>query len=107
MALEVTSSRWRSLLVMTKTMEEELKVTFFFGLTLSLHAPDDTTMGRIGCWVDVKGRSLKPGCSHDVLEQISWSRQRRNCKRENRDYFVCPRTRRHAETVQHLHSHSH
>lgn len=81
--LEVTS-RWRkSSLVMMKTMEEELKVTFFLGRFLPLHAWD-MTIGRMGRSTGARGRSLRLRCSQESREQSSCSRQRRNWEREER-----------------------
>ncbi|KAA8584030.1 hypothetical protein FQN60_015238, partial [Etheostoma spectabile] len=73
----VTSKWWKSLLVMMKTMEEELKVTLFLGRCLLLHDPD-MTMGRMGRWTGARGRSLRLRCSQARREQISCSKQRRN-----------------------------
>lgn len=80
---DVTSKRWKSLLVMMKTMEEELKVTLFLGLFLLPHELE-TTMGLIGRSTGAKGRSLKLCCSQDNLEHSSCSKQRRNCEARRR-----------------------
>lgn len=82
-ASEVTSSRRQSSLVMMKTMEEELKVTFFLG-RFPFPQGRDTTMGRTGRWTGARGRSLRLRCSQERREQSTCSRQRLNWEQPDR-----------------------
>lgn len=82
-ALEATSRWWKLSLVMMKTMDDELKVTFFLGLLLALHDLV-MTMGLMGRSTLLSGRSLMLRCSQVIREQSSCSKQRRNWRRRNK-----------------------
>lgn len=68
-----------SSLVIIKMTEEELKVTFFFGLSPAFW---DITIGRMGLSLPVAGGSFIVLWNLIRRKHRSCKRQRRNCKRE-------------------------
>lgn len=78
LAFSLSSTASDSSLAIMKMMEEELKVTFFFGLSPSFC---DITMGLICISLPTVGRSLG-GCWH----LSGW--KHRSCKRDLRNFLI-------------------
>lgn len=79
LCLLLSSICWVSSLVIIKMIEEELKVTFFFGLSPAFW---DITIGRIGLLFPVAGVSFTLLWNLIRRKHRSCKRHWRNCKRE-------------------------
>ncbi len=95
--LEIISRGWVSLLAMMNTMEEELKVTLFLG---RLGRLCDITIGRTGCSMRVRGRSLMLCC------RVA-RREHSICNMHLRNWPIRKRNVSYTHTYTYIYRHTH